>query len=67
MNRDDTDQLSTIYSAATGDHCSCAADVCEGSLDGDSIDMIEDKAITMASMKVSGISGDARRVLDICR
>ncbi|KAJ3564052.1 hypothetical protein NP233_g8542 [Leucocoprinus birnbaumii] len=37
------------------------------SLDGDDRDVIEDKAVTMASMKVSGISGDARRVLDICR
>jgi len=36
-------------------------------LDGENIDVIEDKAITMASMKISGISGDARRVLDICR
>lgn len=37
------------------------------SLGGESTDPIEEKAITMASMKVSGISGDARRVLDICR
>lgn len=37
------------------------------SLDEDSQDVIEEKAITMASMKVSGISGDARRVLDVCR
>ncbi len=36
-------------------------------LDESSNDPIEEKAITMASMKVSGISGDARRVLDICR
>jgi origin recognition complex subunit 1 len=36
-------------------------------LDEGNRDVIEEKAITMASMKVSGISGDARRVLDICR
>lgn len=36
-------------------------------LDGEPSDVIEPDAIKLAAMKVSSISGDARRVLDICR
>lgn len=36
-------------------------------LGDDSQEAISSDAIKLAAMKVSGISGDARRVLDICR
>ncbi|KAG6902579.1 hypothetical protein C0995_014586 [Termitomyces sp. Mi166 len=36
-------------------------------LDDDSQEALSSDAIKLAAMKVSGISGDARRVLDICR
>ena len=36
-------------------------------LSGDSQEALSSDAIKLAAMKVSGISGDARRVLDICR
>jgi origin recognition complex subunit 1 len=36
-------------------------------LKGKMVDIIHADAIKFAAMKVSGISGDARRVLDICR
>ncbi|KAF9454534.1 P-loop containing nucleoside triphosphate hydrolase protein [Macrolepiota fuliginosa MF-IS2] len=52
-------QLETIVRARLGS--------AQESLGQGSKSVIEEKAITMASMKVSGISGDARRVLDICR
>jgi len=36
-------------------------------LGGDVPDVIAEDAVKFAAMKVSSISGDARRVLDICR
>lgn len=38
-----------------------------GSQTEDAIDIFEQDAIKFSAMKISGVSGDARRILDVCR
>ncbi|GJJ08352.1 hypothetical protein Clacol_002563 [Clathrus columnatus] len=39
----------------------------EGTKSKDTMDIFEQDAIKFAAMKISGVSGDARRILDVCR
>ena len=45
----------------------CRLRTASSSLGMEAEDLIVPDAIKLAAMKVSGISGDARRVLDLCR